>query len=174
MKISLRFVLILLLAHIFITGRSQNTYILIPKNTGKINKSVLARLPPAFRGLAAFYSGMGGTGCMDRQCALTTALGLGDQGSADQKKIIKKYFPDDKAADLVIGQDCYLPPTGSSSFSDFRYLSFTVLGNNVQVNYELDVFNHGNIKKIRGPDVYLLKNGIFKNTKRVLYAWVSK
>ncbi len=60
--------------------------------------------------MAALYSAMGGTNCIDQQCELTTALGLGSQGSEAQKALIQKYFPNDKAAMLVLGQECYLPP----------------------------------------------------------------
>ena len=124
--------------------------------------------------MAAFYSAMGGTDCMDGKCALTTALQLGTQGSQLHKDIIIKYFPEDKAAKLVLGQDCYLQPSSASSYSNFVFLSFTVNGNIVTVNYELDVVNHGTVKKIKGPDIYLYNGTSFKNTKRVLYAWTSK
>jgi hypothetical protein len=173
MKISFRLLLIFLLTRSQ-SGHSQKTYILISKNSGKLNNGVIAALPPSLKAMAALYAAMGGTGCMDQQCALTTALGLGNQGSDAQKKLILDYFPEDKAAKLVVGQDCYLPPAGSASFSNFTYLAIVVLGSEVQVRYELDVLNHGNIKKIMGPDIYLYSNQKYKNKKRVLYAWTSK
>ena len=85
-----------------------------------------------------------------------------------------EYFPDDKVATLVLGQNCYLPPGSSSTFSNFLSLSISVNGNSVQVNYQLAVYNHGNMKIIQGPDNYLYKNQTYKNTKRVLYAWTAK
>jgi hypothetical protein len=156
------------------SGKAQKTYRLISPKTGKINKELLPTLPPALKALAAFYSAMGGTNCMDLNCELTNALGLGKQGSDEQKKIIEKYFPDDKAAKLVLGQDCYLPPSTSSSFSNFKSLAFVVSGENVWVNYQLAVYERGNIKIINGPDIYILRNQVFKNQKRVLYAWTGK
>ena len=111
---------------------------------------------------------------MDLECTLTTALGLGKQGSDAQKMLIQKYFPDDKAAKLVIGQDCYLAPNSASTFSNFASLSFVVSGENVRVDYALKVYEQGNLKVINGPDIYVFKNQIFKNKKRVLYAWVDK
>ena len=135
---------------------------------------MVAGLPAYLKGLAALYSAMGGTNCIELQCELTTALGLGKQGSEAQKNLIKKYFPDDKVAKLVISQDCYLPPCTSFSFSNFLSLSFTVNSDNIQVNYELAILEHGSVKKINGPDIYLFKNQVFKNKKRVLYAWTDK
>lgn len=174
MKIKSRILLLLLPLLILITGHAQKSYILLSKKTGKINQSVIATLSPSLKGLAALYSAMGGTNCMELHCELTTFLGLGNQGSDAHKQLIEKYFPDDKAAKLVIGQDCYQPPNSSASFSNFISLSFIVMGDEIQVNYELEVFNHGTVKKIKGPDIYTLKNQVFKNKSRVLYAWTGK
>jgi hypothetical protein len=168
----LLFVLLFLFFHML--GYSQKTYTLIPIKTKKIDKSVVVGLPDYLKGLAAFYSAMGGTDCIELQCDLTSALGLGKQGSDAQKNLIRKYFPEDKVAKLVIGQDCYVSPNGSSSFSDFHALSFTVTGEIIQVNYQLAVLEHGNVKNINGPDIYIFKNQVFKNKKRVLYAWTDK
>jgi hypothetical protein len=174
MKPIVRFLLVIILLAFLTTGRAQKTYTLISKKTEKINKAVVTSLPPYLKALAAFYSAMGGTNCLDLECDLTLALGLGKQGSDAQKKLIEKYFPDDKAAQLILGQDCYLPPGSSSSFSNFSALSFMVNGENVQVNYLLHVYDHGNMKVLQGPDIYIFKNEVFKNKKRVLYAWTSK
>lgn len=174
MKISLRFLITTFLLNIFFNCVAQKTYIIIQKKDGKLNMPAIAGLTASLKGMAAFYSAMGGTDCLDGQCGLTTALGLGNQGSQAQKKLIQQYFPDDRAAKLVLGQDCYLPPSGSSSFSNFKYLSFIVFRGEVQVNYELDVISPGNVKKLTGPDIYTFKNQTFKNKSRVLYAWTSK
>ena len=155
-------------------SQAQKTYTLIPKKTEKLNKAIITSLPPNLKALAAFYSALGGTNCLDLDCNMTKVLGLGKQGSDAQIKLIQKYFPDDKAARLVISQDCYLPPSSSSSFSNFAALSFVVGGDSVLVNYQLNVYDHGNMKIIRGPDIYIFKNQVFKNKKRVLYAWTEK
>ncbi len=170
------FTLIFLLPLLFecSAGHAQKTYSLIPIKTKKINKALITGLPEYLKGLAALYSAMGGTDCIELNCELTSALGLGKQGSDAQKNMIKKYFPDDKVANLVIGQDCYLPPNTSSSFSNFESLSFTVNKNIIQVNYQLTVIDHGNVKKINGPDIYIFENQVFRNKKRVLYAWTDK
>jgi len=174
LKTAERLVLIWFLIISCISLHAQQTYTIIPKKTGRVNKTVVAGLSPSLKALAAFYGAMGGTYCKDLQCELTTALGLGKQGSDAQKTMIQKYFPGDKAAKLVVGQDCYLPPSESSSFSNFAALSFTVLKDTIRVNYQLLVYDHGNTKTISGPDIYVFKSQVFKNKKRVLYAWTDK
>ena len=164
----------LLLLSILSGSQAQKTYDLIPKKSGKVNNKLAASLPTNIKAMAAFYSAMGGTDCLEQECVLTTALGLGKQGSDQQKALIKKYFPDDKAANLVLGQDCYLPPASSTSFSNFLSLSIVVNQDTVNVYYRLAIYDHGNMKKIQGPDRYLYKNQVFKNKKRVLYAWTDK
>jgi hypothetical protein len=170
------FTLFFLLPLLFVctAAHAQKKYIIIPINTKKVNSALIAGLPEYLKGLAALYSAMGGTDCIELHCELTSALGLGKQGSDAQKNMIKKYFPDDKVAKLIIGQDCYLPPNTSSSYSNFQSLSFTVNKNIIQVNYQLTVIDHGNVKKINGPDIYIYENQIFRNKKRVLYAWTDK
>jgi len=165
---------IMLLLVFYTNSLAQKTYDVIPRKTGKVNKKSVDALPPHLRGLAAFYSAMGGTGCIEMECALTTTLGLGKQGSDAQKRLILKYFPDDKVAKMVIGQDCYLPPSGSSSFSNFQSLSLVSSGDSIRVNYRLAVYDHGKTKIIQGPDLYLYKDQVFINKKRVLYAWTNK
>jgi hypothetical protein len=173
-KIKIGLLLMLQLLSFMAKAQAPKTYTLLSKKTGKLNVKLIESLPSSLKGMAALYGAMGGTNCIDQQCELTTALGLGNQGSEAQKSLIQKYFPNDKAAKLVLGQECYLPPTSSSSFSNFVSLSFTVTGEQVTVNYELDVLNHGVVKKIKGPDMYEFKNQTFRNTKRVLYAWTAK
>jgi hypothetical protein len=165
---------ILILLGIVENAKAQKTYVLIAKKTEKLNKAVVTSLPQHLKALAAFYSAMGGSNCRDQECALTTALGLGNQGSDAQKSMIQKYFPDDKVARLVIGQDCYLPPNSSTTFSNFASLNFVATGEDIRVNYVLDVFENGNMKVINGPDIYIFKGQTFKNKKRVLYAWADK
>jgi hypothetical protein len=174
MKSIFRLFFLLLLLFVCQASHAQKTYVLIPIKTKKINSALINGLPEYLKGLAALYSAMGGTDCIELHCELTSALGLGKQGSDAQKNLIKKYFPDDKVAKLIIGQDCYLPPNTSSSYSNFQSLSFTVNKNIIQVNYQLTVVDHGNVKNINGPDIYIFENQIFKNKKRVLYAWTDK
>lgn len=174
MKTCLYFFYVLILVFSLTSAFAQKTYILIPEKTGKVNTKLAAELPASLKALAAFYSAMGGTNCMDEECALTTALGLGKQGSEAQKKLIQKYFPGDKVATLVVGQDCFLPSSSSPSFSNFKNLEIFANGENIRVNYLLTVNDHGNTHVIHGPDIYQFKNQVFKIKKRVLYAWADK
>jgi len=166
--------LVLMIPFSLSQGYCQKTYIIIPEKTAKVNEQQVTGLPKNLKAMAALYSALGGTDCVERECALTKALGLGSQGSVAHKALIQQYFPDDKVAKLVLGQDCYLPPSGSSSFSNFLSLSFSVNQDTVRVNYRLAVYDHGQTKIFRGPDVYLFTNQVFRNRKRVLYAWVDK
>ncbi len=174
MKEKIWFFLILFLLILLFEGRAQKTYDLIPKKSGKVNIKLAGSLPANIKAMAALYSAMGGTDCLEQKCVLTTALGLGKQGSDDQEALIKRYFPEDKVAKLVLGQDCYLPPASSSSFSNFQSLSIFVNKDTIKVYYRLAVYDHGNMKVIQGPDIYLFKNQVFKNKQRVLYAWTSQ
>lgn len=69
-------------------------YVLIKKSNeipGKINHSAIDKLDEPLRAVAAYYSGLGGGGCQqgdspDETCELTTALGLGKQGSKSTKR----------------------------------------------------------------------------------------
>ena len=93
------------------TGEKYTTQI-----PGKIDTATIKKLEEPLIALTAFYSAMGGTMCDGEHCKLTTALGLGKQGSDKHKNIIKKYFPEDKVAETLLKQDCYLRPSGASTF----------------------------------------------------------
>ena len=150
------------------------TFVLISKPAGSVKTMTIKKLSPSMRALAAYYSAIGGTNCKDHSCMLTTALGLGDQGSPQQIALIQKYFPEDKVAKMLCGQNCYLPPDNSAAYSNFNFLSFTIEGENVRVNYELKVYERGHTQILKGPDLYTLKNQVFTEKKRVLYAWMDK
>ncbi len=126
------------------------------------------------RAMAAFYAAMGGTLCTSDSCQLTTALGLGKQGSPTHQYLIKKYFPNDKVAKAVLDQDCVLPQSGASSFTDFAYLTITHLGDTIQVDYNLMYYNRGKTEFIKGPDTYLFKDNSFKKLKRNLWQFIDK
>src|SRR5450432_1186441 len=165
MKIFKLYFLTICLSLVILLVQAQKTYVIISGQKSKINKNIINELPSSLKGLAAYYSAIGGTICKEGSCALTTSLGMGKQGSAEQKNLIKKYFLDDKVAGLLISQDCYLPSDSSASYSNFKYLKFTVYGERIEVNYTLSVFDHGNTKFIKGPDIYKFQNETFKEKK---------
>ncbi|WP_437921954.1 hypothetical protein [Sphingobacterium sp. LRF_L2] len=141
---------------------------------GRIDTTAITQLEPKIRALAAFYAALGGSSCDGEYCKLTLALGLGKQGSDIHKKLIKHYFPQDKVAETVVNQDCYLRPSGSSTFSDYAYLSITDFGHHVQVNYRLLQYNQGKEIWIEGPDNYLFEKGCFKKINRNLWTFVDQ
>lgn len=141
---------------------------------GDIDTITTAQLSEPIKALAAFYAALGGTLCDGEHCKLTTALGLGKQGSEQHKELIKKYFPNDKVAETVLSQDCYLRPSGASTFSDFEYLTITDLGDTVQVDYNLVIYNRGDAQTTKGPDTYLFKDNVFTKLKRNLWQYAEK
>lgn len=141
---------------------------------GHINDAVVSQLKEPIKALAAFYAAMGGTDCDGERCKLTTALGLGKQGSEAQQKLIARYFPNDKVAQTVLEQNCYLRPSGASSFSDFAFLRVTEHGDTIRVDYKLMNYNQGKETWISGPDVYLINNNVFQKVKRNLWTFAER
>ncbi|MEP7164587.1 MAG: hypothetical protein ABI741_07830 [Ferruginibacter sp.] len=153
-------------------------YVLIKETKlvpGDINQAAIDKLDEPLKAIAAYYSALGGSNCKqdttyEETCELTMALGFGNQGSAQHKAIIQKWFPNDKAAKQILAQDCYQRPSGATSFSDYVYLSLSREGNEVTINYSLMVYQRGDISYIKGPDkviingkqVIVLKRSIWK------------
>ena len=152
------------------TGFSQSeTFRLIKKTNsipGDIDTTEVKRLNEPLKALAALYSSLGGTMCNGEYCELTSALGLGKQGSKEHKSLIEKYFPGDKVAEAVLKQDCYLRPSGASTFSDYAFLTIFGTGDKVKIFYSLGIYNRGESSFKRGKDIYKLQNGVFKKIKR--------
>ena len=145
-----QFFLLIIIASIFQNSNAQKQkaeqFDLILKTEqipGKINQPVVQQLTGPLKAIAAYYSAMAGSNCNGTSCELTTALGLGNQGSEQHKNIIRKWFKQDKTAKQLLKQDCYLPPNTSSSFNDFAYLRIQLNGNNVTVSYQILFYNHG-------------------------------
>ena len=110
---------------------------------GKINQTVAHQLTEPLKAIAAYYGAMAGSNCNGTSCELTTALGLGNQGSEAHKSILGKWFKKDKTAKQLLKQDCYLPPNTSSSFNDFAYLRIQLNDNTVTVSYQILFYNQG-------------------------------
>jgi hypothetical protein len=151
---------------------SEINYTLIKKSDqipGKINSSDISKLSEPLLALAAFYSGLGGSNCYGETCDLTTALGLGNQGSSEHKNLISKWLPGDKAAKQLLAQDCYQRPSGASSFSDYEFLLLKQIGDTVIVNYNLMYWNRGNVVNIKGPDKYLIDGNHLQTLNRNIW-----
>ncbi len=141
---------------------------------GTIDDSLAVHLPIHIKALAAFYAAQGGTDCDGENCGLTSALELGKQGSQEQQALIRDYFPEDKVAQAVLAQNCYLRPSGASSFTEFAYLTIRDYGDSVSVDYELFEYNRGEGERVKGPDVYTYKNNVFKNQSRKIWTSVGE
>ena len=155
-----------------VTNVLTEKYVLIKKSKqipGDINSSDISKLSEPLLAVAAFYSGLGGTNCTGEECDLTTALGLGKQGSTEHKRIISKWFPRDKAAQQLIAQDCYQRPSGASSFSDYEYLTLEQSGDSIIVKYSLMHWSRGNTEYIKGPDKYLISGNNLTTLKRNIW-----
>lgn len=139
------------------------------KSPGDINTSDINKLSEPLKAIAALYSGLGGSNCNDGNCELTTALGLGKQGSKEQKDLVKKWFAHNKAADQLIGQDFFQPPNSASNFSDYQYLTFEKNGDTITVNYDLLAYSHGETSHIKGPDTYVIKGNTIETLNRNIW-----
>jgi len=152
-------------------------YILIKASKeipGDINQDAIDKLDEPLKAIAAYYSALGGSNCSQdtsyaESCDLTTALGLGNQGSEKHKALIQKWFPDDKAAKQLLAQDCYQRPSGASSFSDYVYLSLIKQGDTVLINYSLMIYQRGNVSYTKGPDKIVIHQNYLKVFKRSIW-----
>ena len=141
---------------------------------GDINQDVVDNLDEPLKAIAAYYSALGGSNCTQdttfaETCDLTTALGLGNQGSEKHKALIKKWFPRDKAAKQLLAQGCFQRPSGASSFTDYVYLSLIRQGDTVIINYSLMLYQRGKITYLKGPDKVLIRNNQIKVLRRHIW-----
>lgn len=130
----------------FQTRQTVSYYTLIKKTKtipGEVNQRDISGLSEPLKAIAAYYSAMEGSNCNKGNCELTTALGLGIQGSKEHVNALKKWFANDEAAQALIKQQCYLPPNSSSSFSDYVYLMLEQKGNLVVAKYKVFFYDHG-------------------------------
>jgi hypothetical protein len=134
--------------------------------SGTVDTNAVRRLSEPLKGLTAFYSALGGSYCENDFCDLTTALGLGKQGSDQHKSLIKKYLPNDSVAEFLIKQDCYLRPDGASTFNAYEYLTIIITGDTVKADYNLWNYNHGIETFNKELDIYLYRDNMFKKIKR--------
>lgn len=145
--------------------KQEITYKIVTTNENNpINLKDIKKLSEPLKALAALYAALGGTNCDGTTCELTTALGLGNQGSDEHKNLIKKYFTNDKLADDILKQDCYLPPSGARSFSEYSFINIYDKGDTVKVKYELSsISGHdGDVTVKKDTDTYIFENNAFK------------
>lgn len=154
----------------------NDQYTIIRKNDslpGAIDRDAIDRLSTPYKAVAAFYASLAGSLCEGDSCGLTTALGLGKQGSALHQSLIKKYFPNDKVATLLLAQECALPPSGASCFSEYEYLTIASKGDTCIVDYNILTYARGDSKWTHGPDKYLWDGHVFHMLQRRVYTAVE-
>lgn len=132
----------------------------------EINKIDVDRLNEPLKALAAFYSALAGNNCDGKNCELTTALGLGSQGSNEHKEIIKKWFPNDPIAKTLINQDCFQASNGSSYFTNYNSLIFEVNKDTVIVKCSIMTFDHGKTSLQNGHNKAIIVNNETITIKR--------
>ncbi len=140
---------------------------------GRINYEIIENLSEPMKAVLAFYTFMGAS-CDGDLCHISRAMGFSDSTRKKESGLIKKYFPNDSAARLMVRGGYYLGGEGSSAFTDYSYLTITDFGNKVRVAYNLICWRRGLAPSIKGPDVYLFKNNIFITVKRHLFKWTDK
>jgi len=134
----------------------------------EINQKDIDKLNEPLRALCAYYSAYSGSGCdRDGKCPLTTALGLGNQGSDEHKKILIKWFPNDSIVQRMIDQNCFVGISGANSFCEYNTLSFEQRQDTVIINYSISCWNRGSGPQYKGYDKILIKdNQIIFITRR--------
>lgn len=165
------FTLILLLLANFIQSQEQHFKLLktVKQNyvlSGKkhtdtfvvINTSGVTKLSNALIALAAYYACMASTDFADDGDSLINVLKLGKQGSTDHKNLIKKWFVNDRVANILLKQDCFQAAPGSSYFRIFDYLNFNVKADTVLINYKVTKYNHGKSSSYFSTDKALIKD----------------
>lgn len=128
------------------------------RNVAVINNKDINQLNEPLKALAAYYSTLAGSDCDRGTCELTTALGLGNQGSREHKEIITKWFNVNPVTEDRLKVNFFLPASGSSVFSDYAFLIFTVKNDTVCVKYEVNYYNHGKGSLKKGVDKILFSN----------------
>ncbi len=134
----------------------------------EINKSDIDKLSQPLKALAAYYSALAGTNCDGNNCELTSALGLGSQGSDEHKKIIEKWFPHDSVAQGLLAQNCIQSSNGSSNFTNYNSLIFKVKGDTVFTSFIILKYYHGESTLQNGNDKAVIDSNqiiIMHNTK---------
>lgn len=146
-------------------AHQEITYKIVTSNEkNPINLKEIKKISEPLKALVALYAAFYGTNCDGTTCELTSALGLGNQGSDEHKNLIKKYFPNDKVANEAIMQNCYLPPSGASSFSEYGFLNLYDKGDTVKVKYELSsISGHdGEVIVKKATDTYIYVTNTYR------------
>jgi len=140
-------------------------------NITEANQKDIDKLNEPLRALAAYYSGLAQSNCdydgNDHvMCTLTTALGLGRQGSEKQISLISKWMSNDTIAQAIINDSCFVGMPGSSHFTDYDFLNFTVDHDTVNISYGRLFYDHGATSRDSRKDIARIKNNSIVFIKR--------
>ena len=132
----------------------------------EINKSAIDKLDEPLKALAAYYSALAGSNCDGKYCELTSALGLGDQGSKAHIELIKKWFPNDKIADSLVAQSCFQSSSGTSYFTNYNTLIFELEKDTVTIEFSITKYDHGKSSLQKGFNKAIIKSNEIVIIKR--------
>jgi hypothetical protein len=124
----------------------------------EINKEDVNKLNEPLRALAAYYSALAGNNCDGTNCGLTSALGLGVQGSNNHIDLIKKWLPNDTIARTLVRQNCFQSSNGSSYFTNYKSLIFDINKDTVIVKFVILKFDHGKTSLQGETDTAIVHN----------------
>lgn len=129
-----------------------------------IDKQTINKLPEPLKAIVAYYSVVYSTNCVtignNQTCELTEALGLGNQGSPQQKRLLNKWFMNDLIiTEMVHERNCRVLEPGSSFFIELLTLKLYLAGDTVQTNYKIAKYDHGLVNLITRSEFAVIKNG---------------
>jgi len=156
-----------------VSGQTVEIDIIEPSNktvSGVVNNAVIKNFGEPMKAIVAYYAAIAGSNCDGNTCGLTTALGLGNQGSDAHIQLLQKYFKGDKTADLLINQKCYLPPNTASVFNDYTFLRFLIENNKVIIQYRVVVYNRGVIRYMESDndEIWIEPTGLKVKKKKLM------
>lgn len=130
-----------------------------------INLKLIVRNEP-LKALAAYYSSLADSNCDGHTCGLTTALGLGSQGSAEHKNLLLKYFPNDTIVKNMLKINCWVGINGSSNFYTYHFLTFEQSHDTVSIDYQINHYDHGKGSNSTNHDIAILSDKVIVFIKR--------
>jgi len=143
-----------------------------PYEMAVANQKDIDKLSEPLRGLAAYYTCRIQCDCefCDTAghviCGLTSALGLGQQGSDKQLAMLKKWFPNDDNVRSAIKNNCSVGSPEGSDFLEYTFLSFNVRNDTVIVNAEYIHYSHGNTSMLYQKNIAVIKGNRIVFIKR--------
>lgn len=120
-----------------------------------INTEYIKNSSEQEKALLAYYCYFFNTSCKDsRHCQLTEALGLGEQGSKEQKALVSKWFNDAETLDLA-KEGGRITPDGAKNMAWYEEIKLVKKGSDLVCVRYLSTWKTPNQEgKGRGTDEY--------------------